>query len=459
MIFTVFILEVFVGTLQEKLEKAKVVSKSLKFITDFADSKIRGIMVNAAFKNPSISIKELRQLIPNKKDKPRLDFIYDHKLRVWAEKQLAELKDKDPKTYEQCVKILEDNATLLCGWHKATEPDLSKLGLFDVINKIIKEIIDGKNSDKYYVSRNIVKEFPDGFTIQRITTMSDVHVEGKFMQNCLRDYDEYEMRSIKIGSSEIYSLRDPENNPHVSIEFCGKSIGQVKGKQNDDPLPKYMPYIVKWLSEKTGKALVSHIMAVNGDSESKSFKTSALTPEYGFIEDDDPTKDTIIIDRKKFKIKLHNSGGDCMSITLSHTIHQYSLFMNLNRNSQMVVYRMRYNRIRKGSRKTGYLSSYDLFIPKTSIDDTIQFVKDDLVYTIYSRNVYCGSGKYKRERFVKHYLDYQLCEYSMTNVPPRLSKAQREEYENIVNMAKEYEKKAKEMNKLIKNLITTSPVQ
>ena len=64
------------------------------------------------------------------------------------------------------------------------------------------------------------------------------------MQHCVGSYAE----AVGEGG-DIYSLRDPHNNPHATIEGDGKIIYQIKGKQNKPPVKKYVPYIRKFIEK------------------------------------------------------------------------------------------------------------------------------------------------------------------------------------------------------------------
>jgi len=48
-------------------------------------------------------------------------------------------------------------------------------------------------------------------------------------------------------TNRIFSLRDKNNNPHVTIQVNRDKIAQIKGKQNEPPILKYSDYIIKWI--------------------------------------------------------------------------------------------------------------------------------------------------------------------------------------------------------------------
>ncbi len=76
----------------------------------------------------------------------------------------------------------------------------------------------------------------------------DSRIEGAKMQNCIGTY-------CKVTpENKIYSLRNSYNNPHVSINVRKSQSGvwqleQIKGKQNRQPIAKYVPYILPFVEK------------------------------------------------------------------------------------------------------------------------------------------------------------------------------------------------------------------
>ena len=69
--------------------------------------------------------------------------------------------------------------------------------------------------------------------------------EGKMMGHCVGSY----ASKVSGGDTEIYSLRDNKNEPHVTIEFSTEdnTVYQIKGKGNKTPVKEYWPYVVDFL--------------------------------------------------------------------------------------------------------------------------------------------------------------------------------------------------------------------
>ena len=106
----------------------------------------------------------------------------------------------------------------------------------------------------------IVKQYPDGFQWVKVESAGALRNEGDSMGHCVGGYCE----AVQNGDTEIYSLRDPQGRPHVTIEvkpeegtpndpdadpmdqqtwFQEPGIRQIKGKQNLAPAKEYHPYV------------------------------------------------------------------------------------------------------------------------------------------------------------------------------------------------------------------------
>ena len=55
----------------------------------------------------------------------------------------------------------------------------------------------------------------------------------------------------QAGTHQYYSLRDPQNRPHATLEVHGDtSVLQAKGHGNQKPVAKWQPYIVDFIQER-----------------------------------------------------------------------------------------------------------------------------------------------------------------------------------------------------------------
>jgi len=149
---------------------------------------------------------------------------------------------------------------------RAEQPDLRTLTLQYAEDESLVWHLDGANfahdpeykglaDSSKYATHNVVKKWPDGYTMVKLSP-ADCKVEGALMQHCVgKDATGYAKR-VASEDIELYSLRDPQNKPHVTIEVSARgrvgrgTIEQIQGKQNKEPIAKYHPYIDAWLTER-----------------------------------------------------------------------------------------------------------------------------------------------------------------------------------------------------------------
>jgi len=89
---------------------------------------------------------------------------------------------------------------------------------------------DGQNYEEY-----------GGFYFLKLQRV-DAAVEGKMMQNCIGTH-------MIGGSQYIISMRNKKNYPVADIRVQNEVITEIKGRQNQPPVPKYQLPIIEWLKE------------------------------------------------------------------------------------------------------------------------------------------------------------------------------------------------------------------
>jgi len=166
-----------------------------------------------------------------RKAKPSAKFPDVRELRGVLDYLHQETPNLDTLTWPEAVKNSAE-------WHKS----------------FVKEVPMGK-----YETKDVVMEFDNGWSMVKVPTEHDLDVEGEFMGHCVGG-DDY-ARKVSKGKCTIYSLRDPKNEPHVTIEVDetrkdyrpgrgGKpkerEVIQVQGKQNEAPVEKYHGMLEKF---------------------------------------------------------------------------------------------------------------------------------------------------------------------------------------------------------------------
>ena len=114
----------------------------------------------------------------------------------------------------------------------------------------------------------VVYQFADGWTVQELNEQDALDAEGAIMQHCLDTYEsdrgeqqgrvwEYDPPVVMDTSGmpvKIYSLRDPQGQPHATMEFIEQRdwhpgapyVSQLKGKQNAEPKYEYLARMVEF---------------------------------------------------------------------------------------------------------------------------------------------------------------------------------------------------------------------
>ena len=82
------------------------------------------------------------------------------------------------------------------------------------------------------------------FKWYRLTDQECLSREGDVMGHCVASYG----NDVKKGDTVIYSLRDRQNYPHVTLEVRSGQLEQVKGKQNRPPVEKYERATIEMLN-------------------------------------------------------------------------------------------------------------------------------------------------------------------------------------------------------------------
>lgn len=90
-----------------------------------------------------------------------------------------------------------------------------------------------------------VMSFHDGYQWIELKSSHALQYEGGQMQHCVGGFSYSE--AVAAGETRIFSLRDPQGKPHVTVE-ADSHIRQVKGKQNAVPVAKYVPHTVALLN-------------------------------------------------------------------------------------------------------------------------------------------------------------------------------------------------------------------
>jgi hypothetical protein len=150
----------------------------------------------------------------------------------------------------------------------------------------------------------IFKKYSDGFTWRDLTSEATLSQEGTKMGHCVGSY----WRNVNSGNVQILSLRDPQNEPHVTIEVglhghgadTSKSVNQIKGKGNAEVVEKYHSYVKDLLLTDFKTA----------DVDSRDLSNAGLIKLDGKVQDIEVVKNKPKLIKKVVQQMFHNLSKD-----------------------------------------------------------------------------------------------------------------------------------------------------
>ena len=245
------------ASLQDEIEKLRTQGISETILALFSDPKYdnaaKGKMLGAIKQNPNITLQELENLSSQNRPTREEKFILNnftnerfknwlyHKLKGWRiqpQKPNGEYDHNIPSggmngnhaNFLEQALHMQDFVNNI----EVNDPDYN-LGLksweqvVDDTNEW-EQILIGKGGGKFYnpADREVVMAYSDGWNMVNVKSENDLDVEGAKMHHCVAGYWD----NVRSGTSRIYSLRDPQNQPKATIEIQGDKVIQIKGPNN-----------------------------------------------------------------------------------------------------------------------------------------------------------------------------------------------------------------------------------
>lgn len=255
--------------LEDLFAKYNVNPQVAEFLNKVPDDKLR-YYLPAVKSKPGITLDEVENIsVPDKEninvpqyheyDVALVNSInrLDGKYKEWALIQLTKLRREVniSKNWDNYAWFKLKLRQELTDWFDAEKPQIASYDWKTAIeaseawHKAMEEAGAGQvytegNKFIVYGPKWKNKEW-NGWTIKRIYSKNDLEVEGNEMQHCVGSYADM----VDAENTAIYSLRDPQNKPHVTIEESppgSHEINQIQGKQNREPIKEYKEMIKEW---------------------------------------------------------------------------------------------------------------------------------------------------------------------------------------------------------------------
>lgn len=98
--------------------------------------------------------------------------------------------------------------------------------------------------------KKLVHRYSNGFAWWSLLTQRALQNESLHMNHCVGNFGgDYYFRKIQSGSTQILSLRDAEDIPHVTLELEDQYLRQCKGNSNGEVGPKYRSAVIGLLKD------------------------------------------------------------------------------------------------------------------------------------------------------------------------------------------------------------------
>jgi hypothetical protein len=249
------------ASLQDEVEKLRTQGVNETILSLFSNPKYdfqtKGKMLGAVKQNQNITLEELENLSGQNKPTREEKFILDrfesekfrnwlfHKLKGWRipprkpdgeydhNLPMGGMDGQDANFLEQALHMQNFVNNII-----EVDPDYN-LGLKSWEELLAdtnewEETLGGSSAGKFYNpnDRKVVMTYPDGWNMVELISENDIFVEGEKMHNCLRNRNADFWPGVQSGRTKLFSLRNPSNQPTVSIEAQGKKVMQIKGHNN-----------------------------------------------------------------------------------------------------------------------------------------------------------------------------------------------------------------------------------
>jgi len=295
------------------------------------------LLLNEFRKKPNATLEELQLFSPGQRKidwskevnslatkfpVPMIKWIVSRILRLKRE-PYADSYDEASQEYQNffasfmwSVNQLGQKISQVKDWYNATLPDIASYSVDRAIQLSDEwhETVAAKGIGKIYEEKNIVygpqwidpdtgqeNEKWRGWTIQKVSTENDLETEGNRMNHCVGSYYD----QVKTGETIIYSLRDPKNEPHITMEAeinlrrpdDADHFMQIFGHSNSEPKDEYKNMIRYWVKSQENRPSYeetydqwSNLSSYSGFGEMEkileTLSENGNEDEYGFETDD-----------------------------------------------------------------------------------------------------------------------------------------------------------------------------
>ncbi len=298
-------------TMTSYLETLQVEPNVIQYIMSQPQEHAQ-LLTNEIRKNPNLTTKQLQQVQQPQQINPYLNHeikhtsFYDKIFGKWMlvnfrkiRKGVNDLKKLSPIDLG-IYDTFFDKTEEIHDWYRNVNPDISSYSAQEATLSSDEwhRMMAGKGKGKRYepTKPESIIYGPEwqnlawqGWTIQKVVSENDLLAEGNKMDHCVGSF----CKGVEDKSIIIYSLRDPQNNPKVTIETdgSGKEVEQIQGNSNSYPDGVYTDMIKEWVNygkgspERLRKDRYFINWEIGGSLDSIAYQLQDL--RNGYIEEND----------------------------------------------------------------------------------------------------------------------------------------------------------------------------
>lgn len=223
-------------------DRAQAMGERATIISKYVRSNVANYVKNTDTFYGSMKVNQLPQPVPD-----------------WVKKKYRPSEYVDVVRVDALRRFINDQLSHAIDFlaSPAAPVDPSRMSVPELLQAVVRWDAAGvkKGAQAAEDGVEVVKTYDDGFFWVRVFGKESLIREGSRMGHCVGSYYD----RVKDMSCTIYSLRDPKNEPHCTVEEVRGTLEQIKGKQNRAVVPKYVHYILNLLNEGVsgGRKLVA----------------------------------------------------------------------------------------------------------------------------------------------------------------------------------------------------------
>ena len=138
----------------------------------------------------------------------------------------------------------------IANWASESKTDIGPLSVDEVLAKLAARTPKKKTPKQSKIADEnpVVYTFGDGWFIRNLITDQALKTEGDTLQHCVGTY----CSRVREGTSVIFSLRNPNDEPQVTMELDPKTtrFKQMYGFEDSKPKDEVKKYLIEFVDTK-----------------------------------------------------------------------------------------------------------------------------------------------------------------------------------------------------------------